>query len=60
MCSGAKNWLSSFNQMNLGFIARYWKCLIGFSGLAANPKRAKLFHDDLFANDDIYHPFLRY
>lgn len=27
--------------------------------LAANPKRAKLFHDDSFANEDIYHPFSR-
>lgn len=27
--------------------------------LAANPKRAKLFHDDSFASEDIYHPFSR-
>ncbi|KAI5077767.1 hypothetical protein GOP47_0007591 [Adiantum capillus-veneris] len=27
--------------------------------LSANPKRAKLFHDDSFANEDIYYPFSR-
>lgn len=27
--------------------------------LSVNPKRARLFHDDSFANEDIYYPFLR-
>lgn len=27
--------------------------------LAANPKRARLFHDESFANEDVYSPFLR-
>eukprot|EP00250_Pteridium_aquilinum_P026311 c32822_g1_i1 orf=135-1481(+) len=27
--------------------------------LSANPKRARLFHDESFANEDIYHPFSR-
>ncbi|MCO5613019.1 hypothetical protein L7F22_067292 [Adiantum nelumboides] len=27
--------------------------------LSANPKRARLFHDDSFANEDIYNPFSR-
>lgn len=27
--------------------------------LSANPKRARLFHDESFANEDIYLPFLR-
>lgn len=30
------------------------------NALAANPKRARLFHDPSLASEDAYEPFLRY
>jgi len=37
---------------------KFWQ-LKFFEFVTANPKRARLFHNKAFANEDIYRPFLK-